>query len=733
MMAPMAQETLDVQRAGALADFTIEHLEEAVFWIDASARVRRVNAAAAASLGYSREELVQLRVPDFNPDVSEAWWADHWARFQVQPTQIFEALHRGRDGRDFPVQVHSRFIEFEGEAFVCAIVRDVRCKQQHEELLRSSTLAKVSPALIFRTNRFGRWTWVSERWTHLTGVPVEDALVDRWTERVHPDDRASVQEGLRQAVVGRVPWQAEFRLVGRGGQEIFVFGQATPENDGPGPSSYVGALLDVTTQNRAARALLEAKEAAEAANRSKSEFLANMSHELRTPLNGILGYAQLLARDPGMGRHQRDGVEKIRQAGEHLLTLINDVLDLARIEAGRLLLEPVDFCFVDVLDSLADMARVRAEEKGLEFVYLPAPAFPSGVRGDQRKLRQIMLNLLGNAVKFTEQGRVVLQVSAQPDGWVRLAVKDTGVGVPADQLERIFEPFAQVGERRGGAEGTGLGLSICRELARVMGGRITVESAVGEGSTFALEVPLEPREVGLPRPAPERRRLGFEGPARRVLVVDDEPENRMLLVRLLTPLGFEVREAGSGAEAVAEVLADPPDVVLMDLVMPGVDGFEATRRLRAQEVGRRTPVVALSAAVFEESQAESRKAGCDVFVPKPFREEALFEALDQVLDIAWRFEDPTRKHTCGEGGPPCFEAPPLALVEKLYDLAERGHIVGVRKAIDEVDALGPEHAPLAECLRKKARDFQLQAICELLERFRAPSTRPTEAPVGAGS
>ena len=714
----MAQETLDVQRTGALADFTLEHLEEAVIWIDASGQVRRVNPAAAASLGYSREELTRLRVPDFNPEVTEAWWADHWARLKAAPTQIFESLHRRRDGHVFPVQVHARYIEFEGEEFVCSIVRDLSCRQQHEELIRSSTLAKVSPALIFRTNRFGRWTWVNERWTHFTGAPPEDALVDRWLQRVHPEDRARVQDSLRKAVEARAPWQAEFRLLGEQGQLVWVFGQAAPENGGGvTPSSYVGALLDVTTQNRAARALLEAKEAAEAANRSKSEFMANMSHELRTPLNGILGYAQILARDPGMGPRQREGVDKIRQAGEHLLTLINEVLDLARIEAGRLLVEPVDFCLVDLLDSIADMARVRAEEKGLEFAYTPTAAFPSGVRGDQRKIRQILLNLLGNAVKFTEQGRVTLRVSAQPDGWVRMAVEDTGVGVASDQLERIFEPFTQVGARRGGTEGTGLGLSICRELARVMGGRVTAESALGVGSTFALEVRLEPRDVDQPRPALDRRRLGFEGPPRRILVVDDEPENRMLLGRMLSPLGFEVREATGGAAAVAEVLVDPPDVVLMDLVMPEVDGFEATRRIRAEEAGRRTPIVALSAAVFEASQEASRKAGCDAFVPKPLREQELFEALDRVLPIAWIFEDPARRAACGEGQA-CLEPPPRPVLDELYDLATRGHIVGVRRVIDQVEGLGPQYAGFAECLRKKARDFQLQAICELLEPYR---------------
>ncbi|MCB9646541.1 MAG: response regulator [Deltaproteobacteria bacterium] len=602
-------------------------------------------------------------------------------------------------------------------------MRDLRCRMQHEELIRSSTLAKVSPALIFRTNRFGRWTWVNERWTHFTGTPTEDALVDRWTQHVHPADRARVQDSLRQAVERRDPWQAEFRLLGPDDHEIVVFGHAVPENEGLGPGSYVGALLDVTTQNRAARALLEAKEAAEAANRSKSEFLANMSHELRTPLNGILGYAQILARDSTLGERQRDEVDKIRQAGEHLLTLINDVLDLARVEAGRLLVEPVDFCLTDLLDSLADMARVRAEEKGLDFHYESGPsgavAFPSGVRGDQRKIRQILLNLLGNAVKFTDAGQVTLQVAAEPDGLARLSVTDTGPGIAPDQLERIFEPFTQLGARSGGADGTGLGLSICRELARVMGGQITVESTLGEGSTFTLEVPLEPREVGTPRPAPELRRLGFKGPSRCVLVVDDEPENRMLLVRLLTPLGFEVREASGGEEAVTAVLANPPDAVLMDLVMPGVDGIEATRRIRALETGRRTPVVALSAAVFERNQEESRKAGCDAFVPKPFREQALFDALDQVLGIEWILEDPAKKGACGEGGAPCFEAPPGPVVEELYELAMRGHIVGVRRVIEQVEGLGPQYAGFADCLRKKAQSFQLHAICDLLEPYRS--------------
>src|SRR5581483_4462363 len=320
-------------------------------------------------------------------------------------------------------------------------------------------------------------------------------------------------------------------------------------------------------------------------SRAKSAFLANMSHELRTPLNGILGFAQLLARRAPRDAEDRQGLQVILKSGEHLLGLINDVLSLSKIEAGRIALDATVFDLATLVHDTLDVLRFRAEEKKLVLACeIDEERLPRAVRGDEGRLRQILLNLLGNAVKFTEQGSVVLRVAWQ-DGRARFAVADTGPGIDRDDLQRLFEPFAQTELGQRSREGTGLGLALSRDLARLMGGDIAVASAPGVGSTFTLEVALPDagEETVLVR---DRRRAAALAPGQgeiRVLVVDDLALNRAVLGRLLAAVGFAVREAASGAEAIALWREWQPHLVWMDKRMHDLDGLETTRRIRAEE------------------------------------------------------------------------------------------------------------------------------------------------------
>ena len=352
----------------------------------------------------------------------------------------------------------------------------------------------------------------------------------------------------------------------------------------------------------------------------------------------------------------------------------------------------------------------------MAFVYEATTDFPTGAFGDERKLRQVLLNLLGNAVKFTERGHIAFRVGHEADGRLVFTVQDTGVGIPPDRIEEVFQPFVQISGDR--VNGTGLGLPIVRKLVQVLGAELDLDSQPGAGTTFTLRLALEARENIVPRRAPDRRRLGYEGRSRKILVVDDKPENRMLLVRMLSPLGFEVCEAGDGEEALRKVSGGPPDAVLMDLVMPNMDGFEATRRIRSTESGRRTPIVALSASVFAESRNKSRLAGCDAFVPKPVRERELFDALDEVMPLDWIFDGRRSEEERLEATGDVLVAPPSELLDALHGLAERGHIVGVRKKIEEVEGLGEAYAPFAGTLRRLAKSFQLQQICDFLAPYR---------------
>ncbi|MGM9491121.1 response regulator [Ideonella sp. YS5] len=381
-----------------------------------------------------------------------------------------------------------------------------------------------------------------------------------------------------------------------------------------------------------------ARHAAEAANRAKSEFLAGMSHELRTPLNAVLGYAQLLSMDGGLSPRQAKGLNTIHQSGQHLLELINDILDLARIEAGRTELNPAPVNVSELLQTVVNLMRVKADEKSLAFVFDAGAGLPGAVLADERRLRQVLLNLLGNAIKFTDSGTVTLGASAETRGpsqvLLRLDVEDTGVGMRPEELERIFEPFEQVGEVQRRSGGTGLGLAITRALVKDMGGQVQVSSEFGHGTRFRVELPLpvvQPAEAS-PRKHPAVAR--YEGPPRRVLVVDDVPENRTLLCDFLVNAGFQVSQATDGSELLAAARSFRPDLILMDSVMPMVDGVEATRRLRRDPELGAVPVIAISASASAEHRADCLKAGVNVFLTKPVSLETLHAHVMEQLGLS---------------------------------------------------------------------------------------------------
>jgi signal transduction histidine kinase len=375
-----------------------------------------------------------------------------------------------------------------------------------------------------------------------------------------------------------------------------------------------------------------ARHAAEAANRAKSAFLAGMTHELRTPLNAVLGYAQLLTRQGGLSAKQERGLDTIHKSGQHLLALINDMLDLARVEAGRTELNPQPVNLSDFVESVMNLMRVKADEKHLAFVFDAGGGLPETVLVDELRLRQVLLNLLGNAIKFTDQGTVTLRASAEPKGpaqvLLRLDVEDSGVGMHPDDMQRIFEPFQQVGDMQRRSGGTGLGLAIARALVVDMGGQVQVSSEFGRGTRFRVELPLslEPQVTASPRKVPRVAR--YQGLPRRVLVVDDVAANRTLICDFLTNAGFEVAEASDGSEVVAVAKRFKPDLILMD-------GVEATHRLRRDADLAGLPVIAVSASTSAEHRAAYLQAGVNVFLSKPVSLETLQAHIGVQLGLQW--------------------------------------------------------------------------------------------------
>ena len=534
------------------------------------------------------------------------------------------------------------------------IQTETEALQESEKRFRQ--LAENMRAVVWMCNPEGSQViYVSNAYEQIWGRSCEYlyASVHNWFEAIYSEDRDRIIASIAKMADG--DFDEEYRIVRPDGELRWIRDRAFPiKNEFGQVYRIAGIAEDISDRKQAEMELQQAKEAAEAGNRAKSQFLANMSHEVRTPLNAILGFAQIMQRDASLSPEHEKYINIINHSGQYLLTLINDVLEMSKIEAGRVKLNENSFDLYRLLDSLLEILRPKATAKQLILNFERATSVPQYITCDENKLRQVLSNLVDNAIKFTAVGSVTLRVelgkveeisnSLLPISNYQLlfTVEDTGCGIAPEEIKNLFKPFVQTRTGQQSLEGSGLGLSISRKFVNLMGGDITVSSTLGKGSVLKFDISAVQAPItNLPDQPQILPPIGLapNQPVYRLLIVEDQWENSLLLLKLLTSVGFEVKEARNGQEAVELWEEWEPHLILMDMRMPVMNGYEATQKIKATAKGQSTVIIAVTGFAFEENRADILSIGCDDFVSKPFQTDVVFAKISQHLGVRYIYQD----------------------------------------------------------------------------------------------
>jgi len=498
-----------------------------------------------------------------------------------------------------------------------------------------------------------------------------------------------------------------------------------------GEWNAIGILRDISDQKKTAAALLKAKEESEMANKAKSIFLSNMSHEIRTPLNAIIGFSQLMNRDKKLSEVQKEYNTSIINAGEHLLELINEILELSKIEAGRTKLNPTNINLHTLSEDIHMLFRERAQAKHLQLIFETAENLPQYVIVDEGKLRQIFVNLIGNAIKFTEEGGVAVRIRVDrksENSWnLIVEIQDSGPGISKDEFGRLFKHFEQTSAGVKKGSGTGLGLALSKELALLMGGDISVTSEVDKGSVFTFWVEIKEGKIEKNEKSTLQRVIGIDNEKEtyRILVVDDKIDNLKVVVSLLRLVGFHTNEAVNGEDAIAKFIEYKPHLILMDMRMPVMDGYEATRRIKSMENGDTTPIIALTASTFEEEKNRIESLRMQGYIRKPFRENELFCTIEKVLGIKYIYEDETSStHTKEVFDEGAISGDIAKLPESLVsDMLEALSVADLDLLMKLVDSIDPSNSELALYLRTLALNYDYDHFHHILTNKENPDEK----------
>ncbi|MEG3931041.1 PAS domain S-box protein [Microcoleus sp. T3_B1] len=645
-----AQKTLELQSV------IMNNMAGGVCLIKASdLMIVYTNPTFDAMFGYTEDELAGQPLGILNyvdtkvtPDVAVL---DIVTQIEQTGEAKYEVQNRKKDGTLFWCRVHTSMFEHPeyGTVYV-AVQEDATELKLAEQALQATTnrlnfLLNYSPVVIFSSKAAGDYgaTFISENIKDILGYESSEFLEDSkfWVNHLHPDDVKPVLNGLANLFLNDFYFH-EYRFRRSDGVYRWMLSQLKLIRDNSGTAvEILGYLIDISDRKQAELEFHQANEA----NQAKTVFLANMSHELRTPLNSILGFTQLMSYESNLTRSLQERLEIVNRSGKHLLDLINDILDLSKIESGRMTLNPSEFDLTSLLTSIEEMFQVKVQSKVVQLIVERDPDIPQFVHSDEKKLYQVLVNLLGNAIKFTNHGSVTLRVRAtqrdKTSCHLCFEVEDTGVGISPTEIDKLFKVFVQTQAGNNLSQGTGLGLAISQKLVKLMGGQIQVKSTLHRGSTFSFEIGVQlPQSASLPPESINQRVIGLAPgqPTYRILIVEDLEENRRLLVEILTSVGFEVREAKQGVEALSLWESWLPHLILMDLRMPIVDGYTATKYIRERPQSQQTVIIALTASVLEEDREKVLRAGCNDFISKPFQQRELFDKLAKYLGVQYIYE-----------------------------------------------------------------------------------------------
>ncbi len=671
---------------------------------------REFNAAGEEIEGVSAKDLLGKRVTEVFPGITASGilatfkrvW--HSGQSEYMPEVIYQDEDRGPTWREiwtYKLPPNE----------IVAIYNDITERKEIElQFQRLSRVVEQSSDLVVITNRNGIITYVNPAFEKFSGYPAGEAVGLTPAISKSGKHEPQIYKQLWNTILDGNTWYGTLINKRKDGTEYFEEKVITPLRNSSGAiTHFVSTGRDVTERIKAEEELRQAKETAEAANQAKSTFLANMSHELRTPLNAVLGYTQILKQDLSLSSYLQD-LNTIQRSGEHLLQLINDILDLAKVEAGKVELYPQPFDLPNFIRNVCEMMQVRAEAKNL-YCSRTVKSLPQIVFGDEYRLRQILVNLLGNAIKFTEEGGVSLMVEPVPDSddLIRFQVTDTGPGIAPEYIPAVFEPFEQAGDHKHQRKGTGLGLTISQELVEIMGGTLQVESELDQGSTFWFQIPL-PEVASASQPVFQAAHAvtGIKGQSPKILVVDDEADNRKVVIDVLEPLGFVIAEAKDGIEGLNQLSAFEPDAIILDLIMPKMDGFELIERIRQSPEMEHISLIVSSARSYNEDRERSFAIGANAFVPKPVELSTLLDTLQQQLRIEWIYGD--EAGTVNEMEEPIvFPAPDV--MSELVVLANLGDIAGLQQYADKlIESDDPQLTPFVAKLRQFMENFQINQL-----------------------